>query len=141
MSRYKIVRPSTIAHVLETVLYATDLPEVRAFYRDVLGLREYSYREDVYVFFRLQSSMLLIFNPHASRHNRQVPPHGALGPGHVCFVVDEECLDDWVAYLIECGIVIETVHAWPNGRRSVYFRDPARNSVELASRGIWGLEE
>ncbi len=141
MSRYKMVRPSVIHRVLETVLYADDLAEVRAFYRDVIGLKEYSYREGVFVFFQLRDSMLLIFNPQASRNNRQVPPHGALGPGHVCFVVDEARLDEWVAYLTERGIVIETVHTWPNGKQSVYFRDPAQNSVEFASPGIWGLEE
>jgi catechol 2,3-dioxygenase-like lactoylglutathione lyase family enzyme len=36
------------------------------------------------------------------------------------------------------GIEIEADFRWPNGARSLYFRDPAGNSVELADPAIWG---
>lgn len=32
-----------------------------------------------------------------------VPPHGATGPGHICFSVPGEELDGWAAYLVDKG--------------------------------------
>jgi catechol 2,3-dioxygenase-like lactoylglutathione lyase family enzyme len=46
-------------------------------------------------------------------------------------------LDAWRSALPERGIAIEHEHLWPNGARSLYFRDPAGNSVELATKEIW----
>ena len=37
------------------------------------------------------------------------------------------------------GIEIEKEVKWPRGGRSLYFRDPAGNSVELVTPGCWGL--
>jgi hypothetical protein len=34
--------------------------------------------------------------------------------------------------------VIEKEFGWPRGGRSIYFRDPAGNSVELVTPGLWG---
>ena len=28
---------------------------------------------------------------------------------------------------------------WPNGARSIYFRDPAGNSLECAEPGLWSI--
>jgi hypothetical protein len=28
---------------------------------------------------------------------------------------------------------------WPSGGRSIYFRDPAGNLVDLVTPGVWGL--
>jgi hypothetical protein len=30
---------------------------------------------------------------------------------------------------------------WPQGSRSLYFRDPAGNDLELASSNLWGIPE
>ena len=37
------------------------------------------------------------------------------------------------------GVAIESEVTWPGGGRSIYFRDPAGNSLEFAMAGIWGL--
>ena len=37
------------------------------------------------------------------------------------------------------GVAIETMIDWPHGRRSVYFRDPAGNSLEFATPRMWRL--
>ena len=70
-----------------------------------------------------------------------MPAHGARGPGHACFAVAEADLDGWQRRLEEAGVAIEQVMTWPRGGRSFYFRDPAGNSLELATPRIWGLEE
>lgn len=86
--------------------------------------------------------MLLIFSPDAtSKPGGDVPTHGAYGPGHCAFAVQEADLPDWKAHLMKYRVAIETEITWPSGGRSIYFRDPAGNSVELAMPGIWGLED
>ena len=42
--------------------------------------------------------------------------------------------------LEEAGVAIEADFRWPNGARSIYFRDPAGNSLEIAEPKLWGLQ-
>jgi hypothetical protein len=37
------------------------------------------------------------------------------------------------------GVTVEKEVEWPRGGKSLYFRDPAGNSVELVTPGVWGL--
>ena len=37
------------------------------------------------------------------------------------------------------GVTIEADFDWPDGGRSIYFRDPAGNCLEFAEPRIWGL--
>ncbi|MGH6945235.1 MAG: VOC family protein, partial [Geminicoccaceae bacterium] len=93
----------------------------------------------LFVFFRCGAAMLLLFEPEAARTGRSVPAHGAHGSGHTCFAVPEAALDGWRNRLHAAGVEIEQEMAWPRGGRSFYFRDPAGNSLELATPRIWGL--
>ena len=68
-----------------------------------------------------------------------VPPHGAIGQGHLCFAATAEEISDWKSHLKSRGITIEADFEWPNGGRSIYFRDPSGNSIEFAEPRIWGL--
>jgi catechol 2,3-dioxygenase-like lactoylglutathione lyase family enzyme len=86
--------------------------------------------------------MLLLFNPLGSRDSSdEIPPHGSFGPGHVAFGVREAELPGWADWLGQKGIPVERTIDWPGGGRSLYFRDPAGNSLELATPRIWGLDE
>lgn len=134
------MNPPTVDHILETCLYGEDLPAMERFYRDVIGLELYSRKEDRHVFFRCGGQMFLVFNPATTRDNDAVPPHGANGPGHVAFAVKTGELDGWREHLQEHGVAIEEEVTWPTGAHSLYFRDPAGNSVELAEPVLWGLE-
>ena len=130
-----------IDRVLETVLYVDDLDAAERFYGEVLGLELDSRQAGVFVFFRCGAGMLLLFEPGAAAGGRRVPAHGAKGPGHACFAVPEEALDGWQKHLSAAGVAIEQEVSWPRGGRSFYFRDPAGNSLELATPRIWGLPE
>ena len=130
-----------IAGVLETALYAGDLEAAQRFYGDVLGLPLDSSQPGVFRFFRAGPAMLLVFDPEAAGRGRNVPPHGAIGPGHACFAVPEAEIDGWKAHLAAHGVTIEHEQAWPRGGRSFYVRDPAGNSIEFATPRIWGLPE
>ena len=125
-----------IVGVLETALYARDLDAAEDFYARVLGLEVESKVPGRHLFLRCGSSMVLVFDPEATaRSTGPVPPHGATGPGHVAFAVDD--LAAWPQRLRTAGVDVEADLEWPNGGRSIYTRDPAVNSVELTTPGIW----
>jgi catechol 2,3-dioxygenase-like lactoylglutathione lyase family enzyme len=125
-----------VGRIYETVLYADDLAAVRNFYRDVLGLRSVGDPGELAATFRLDDGgMLLFFAPQlSSQPGRPVPSHGTTGAGHVAFSVQR--LDDWRDRLRAGGVDIEQEVEWDGGR-SIYFRDPAGNSVELVEGDIW----
>lgn len=131
--------------ILETALYAGDLKAAAEFYGGVLGLDEITRVAGRHVFFRCGPSVLLIFNPEATIQPPSpdaplaAPVHGATGPGHACFRVLPPALDAWRGQLIARGVPIETEITWPNGARSLYFRDPAGNSLEIAEPKLWDL--
>ena len=130
-----------IDRVLETILYVDDLDAAERFYGEVLGLELDSRKDGLFVFFRCGDGMLLLFEPEAAATGRNVPAHGARGPGHACFAVAEDALPAWQARLAAAGVALEQEMTWPRGGRSFYFRDPAGNSLELATPRIWGLPE
>jgi catechol 2,3-dioxygenase-like lactoylglutathione lyase family enzyme len=124
--------------ILETCVYANDLEAAERFYRDVIGLDVYAKMDGRHVFFRCGACMFLVFNPETTVvKGTPFPVHGAVGPGHAAFEVLPESLDAWRARLGDAGVSIETEIDWPNGGHSIYFRDPAGNSIELATRQTW----
>lgn len=129
-----------IRQVLESCLYVDDLQAARAFYGGVLGLKLHSEVQGRHLFYHCGEGMLLLFNPDRTRIRTEVvPTHGAFGPGHVAFAMEEEAIPDWRDHLVQNGVEIEAEVSWPKGGSSLYFRDPAGNSVELATRATWGL--
>ncbi|UWQ21180.1 VOC family protein [Jannaschia sp. W003] len=128
--------------VLESALYADDLAAAKRFYGGLLGMERIVEVEGRHVFFRCGEGVVLIFDPAATeRPPREgalpVPPHGARGPGHLCFRADGPALDEWRTRLEMSGVAIEADFAWPNGARSIYVRDPAGNSIEFAEGKLW----
>ena len=133
--------------VLETCLYADDLDAAERFYAGVLGLAVDSRAPERHVFFRCGAAMLLVFDATRTATapgqvgGTPVPAHGARGPGHVCFLIPAEELPEWRERLQRAGVPIEAEIDWPRGGASLYVRDPAGNSVELAPAVIWGLPD
>lgn len=128
-----------LTRVLETSLYAADLERSARFYEEVLGLEPLSSVPGRHAFFRLPGAMFLLFQPESTAESTEVPPHGASGPGHVAFAVQPEEVDAWRERLRSFGVEVEREVTWPRGGFSLYFRDPAGNSVELATPEIWPL--
>jgi len=130
-----------VREVLETSVYASDLAAAERFYGSVLGMEVITRAEGRHVFFRCGRGVFLVFNPERTLEGGALPPHGARGAGHMAFAVAEAELDAWRGQLAEHGVVIETEVAWPAGGRSLYFRDPAGNSIELGTPALWTLPE
>ena len=133
-----------IEAVLETALYADDLDKAEAFYGGVLALELIGRSGNRHIFYRCGAGVLLVFNPNeteilATDAPFPVPAHGARGPGHVCFTVTSDDLNAMARRLQAAGVEIESEVTWPSGARSLYFRDPAGNSLEIAPRSLWNL--
>ena len=130
-----------VNRVLESCLYVDDLAVAREFFQSVMGLELVSQEEGRHVFFRCGSSMVLLFRPEATQvPGQEVPSHGYFGRGHLAFAAQLDEMDDWRSHLEANGVEIEKDVQWPSGGRSLYFRDPAGNSVELVTPMIWRLE-
>lgn len=129
--------------VLETVLYADDLDAARRFYSGVLGLPPAGGGSELMVAFRTgPGSVLLVFDPAKSgAAGRDVPAHGSTGPGHVALLIDDGSYAPSLAALADAGVPVEQEIDWGNGVRSIYLRDPARNSVELITGDLWAVWE
>jgi catechol 2,3-dioxygenase-like lactoylglutathione lyase family enzyme len=130
----------TIKAIIETAIYVADLDETETFYRTILGLTVIAKEPGHHVFFQVgASNVLLAFLADATLKGDQLPPHGTTGPGHFALGIDVVAVDAWRDRLQENGIAIEKEVEWPRGGKSLYFRDPAGNLVELITPGVWGL--
>src|SRR5262249_33132814 len=130
--------------VVETILYAEDLPRTAAFYREVIGLAPMTGHEGRFQSFDAGANrVLLLFKrgatltPQAVETGRVLRRHHRDGPQHIAFGINAGDYDGWCAWLRARGIAIESETKWARGGRSVYFRDPDQHLVELVTPGIW----
>jgi catechol 2,3-dioxygenase-like lactoylglutathione lyase family enzyme len=129
-----------IESIVETSAYVDDLDRAERFYRDVLGLETIGREDGRHVFFRVgDRNVLLLFRAESTLKGDHLPAHGAKGAGHFALGIPADSLDDWRERLETHGVVVEHEEVWPRGGHSLYFRDPAGNSVELITPGLWGL--
>ena len=121
-----------ILRIAEAVLYVDDLTGAVRFYTEVLGLPVSASFNDAAFLQTGRHSTLILFDRAALRTRESViPGHGADGPAHVALAAPAVQLDAWRHRLLEHGVEIEHEQQWPQGTRSLYFRDPAGNSIEL----------
>ena len=129
-----------IKAIIETAVYVDDLRATETFYRTFLGLPVIGKEPGRHVFFQVgEASVLLAFLAEATLKGDLLPPHGASGPGHFALGIEAEALDGWRKLLQGHGVTVEKEVEWPRGGKSLYFRDPTGNSVELVTPGVWGL--
>lgn len=130
-----------LAAVLETALYAADLPKARRFYEEVLGLAP-MFADERLAAYAVGASVLLLFQRGTTEQPVMlpggcIPPHGAQGCQHLALAIAAEELEPWVVQLEAAGVPIEERTQWPRGAVSLYFRDPDGHLLELATPGLW----
>ncbi len=136
------MRPLTI---LETVLYVDDIDAAERFYNRLLGAEPFLRGARRHAFYKLGSQLLLLFDYRYTTAEENlaaglpVATHGGPYPGHLCFRIEDEDYDQRRQWLLGESIPIEHEHVWPSGGRSIYFRDPAGNSLEFATPSLWGF--
>ena len=118
-------------------MYVKDLAATRQFYSGKLGLEIIGEMENRHVFFRAGKSVLLCFNPEASKKGETLPPHYGSGNLHLAFEVAPERYEDQKTIVKALGIEIEHEHEWPNNLKSFYFRDPDNHLLEVVMTGMW----
>lgn len=124
--------------VLETAVYGPDLDVLERFYVEVLGLERVERFGERLVVLRCGNSAVLLFDPSVTRIPSPIPEHGPEGAGHIAFVIEDAERPAWREHLQRHGVDVEREVEWPDGGISVYFRDPAGNSLELAPPRMWG---
>jgi|SRR6185312_1666622 catechol 2,3-dioxygenase-like lactoylglutathione lyase family enzyme len=129
--------------ILETSLYTDDMDRARAFYEGVLGLQP-MFSDDRLTGYAIEKSVLLLFRKGTTEHpvklkNGSIPGHGGTGELHVAFPIAKDELESWTERLGSHGVAIEGQNDWSRGGRSIYFRDPDGNLLELATPGLWSV--
>jgi catechol 2,3-dioxygenase-like lactoylglutathione lyase family enzyme len=137
MDRLMNMPPKTLGF-LESSLYVTDVARSTDFYRRIFGFQVISdFGERGCALEASKEQVLLLFKKGASQTIR--PPHDGDGELHLAFAISAAGLSTWEGWLAENGIVVEEKRAWESGGHSLYFRDPDRHLVELATPGIWSI--
>jgi catechol 2,3-dioxygenase-like lactoylglutathione lyase family enzyme len=81
--------------------------------------------------------VLLLFKKGASLATST--PHDGDGELHLAFAIAAAELTNWESWLQERGIALELKRTWDLGGWSLYFRDPDRHLLELATPGTWSI--
>jgi catechol-2,3-dioxygenase len=133
-----------INKVIETCIYSSDLESMKEFYIEVVGLSVIQEETDKLIFLKAGKSMLLIFDPlRTSVNNDLLPTHGAITPPssiHFAMEIEEQEYEPWKEHLRKKGVAIQKEVNWDGKTKSIYFRDPAGNLVELITSGGWPVE-
>jgi catechol-2,3-dioxygenase len=133
-----------INKVIETCIYSSDLRSMKKFYVGILGLSIIHEEEDKLIFLKAGKSVLLIFDPlRTSINNDRLPTHGAMTPPssiHFAMEIEEQEYQPCKELLVRNGIAIEKEVEWNWYTKSLYFRDPSGNLVELITPGGWPVE-
>jgi catechol 2,3-dioxygenase-like lactoylglutathione lyase family enzyme len=124
--------------ILESSLYVTDVARSAQFYEKIFGFQVISdFGERGCAMKAGNRQVLLLFKKGGSRG---VPtPHDGDGELHLAFAIPTAELANWEAWLAENGIAAEEKHAWELGGHSLYFRDPDRHLIEVATPGVWSI--
>jgi catechol 2,3-dioxygenase-like lactoylglutathione lyase family enzyme len=124
--------------ILESSLYVAD-PEASAeFYARIFGFRKISdFGPRGCALEAGDRQVLLLFRKGASASTDT--PHDGAGELHLAFAIETAALEPWEAWLAGNRIVIEERKSWERGGVSLYFRDPDRHLLELATPGVWTI--
>jgi catechol 2,3-dioxygenase-like lactoylglutathione lyase family enzyme len=130
--------PPKLDCILESSLYVDDLPRSVRFYQDIFGFPVISdFGERGCAMHAGPRQVLLLFKKGASR--AIVSPHDGDGELHIAFAVPAAELAAWESWLAKKGIAVEEKRSWELGGWSLYFRDPDRHLLELATPGVWSV--
>jgi catechol 2,3-dioxygenase-like lactoylglutathione lyase family enzyme len=124
--------------ILESSLYVTDLARSVSFYKKIFGFEVISdFGERGCAMKAGNRHVLLLFKKGGSLNI--VSPHDGDGELHLAFAIGADELTRWEAWLAENGIAVEDTQAWKLGGHSLYFRDPDRHLLEVATPGVWTI--
>ena len=131
------MRPK-MSGILESALYVSDVSHSARFYEELFGFPVIAeFGERGCAMHAGPQQVLLLFKKGASRTIQS--PHDGDGELHVAFAIPSNELTAWGSWLEAKGIAVEEKRMWDLGGWSLYFRDPDRHLVELATPGVWSV--
>jgi catechol 2,3-dioxygenase-like lactoylglutathione lyase family enzyme len=133
-----------LSGILETALHVEDLARASDFYERLLELPRIAGDDRFRAYSVADRNVLLLFKRGANYEpvvfpGGVIPPHGSAGELHVAFSISAADLPGWESRLAAHSIPIESRVHWPLGGKSIYFRDPDRHLLELATPGLWSI--
>ena len=130
--------PPNTQGFLESSLYVDDVTQSARFYEKIFGFRVISdFGQRGCALEAGVRQVLLLFKKGGSQATPT--PHDGHGELHVAFAIEPEELQAWEGWLAENGIVVEEKRSWALGGQSIYFRDPDRHLIEIATPGVWSI--
>jgi catechol 2,3-dioxygenase-like lactoylglutathione lyase family enzyme len=124
--------------ILESSLYVHDVAVSARFYERIFGFRLISdFGERGCAMQAGDRQVLLLFKKGGSLQIQS--PHDGSGELHVAFAIPASELATWEAWLAQNEIAVEEKTTWERGGQSLYFRDPDRHLVEIATPGVWSI--
>jgi len=124
--------------ILESSLYVSDVPRSVRFYQETFGFTVIAeFGERGCAMRAGMRQVLLLFKKGASRAIQS--PHDGDGELHIAFAILSAELTNGEAWLQTKGIAVEEKRHWELGGWSLYFRDPDRHLLELATPGTWSV--
>lgn len=131
--------PPASEGILESSLYVADVGRSAQFYEMIFGFRKIADFGGRGCAMRAGDRQVLLLFEKGGSLAMQLPPHDGTGELHLAFVIAQPELAAWEAWLAENGIAVEQKQTWELGGQSIYFRDPDRHLLELATPGVWSI--
>jgi len=130
--------PPRLEGLLEVAIYVDDIERSVRFYRTIVGLEVIFSGARLSALQAGMTQVLLVCQKQASA-GLSIGSHFAEGEQHIAFAIAASNLHAWEDWLVRQGIAIEEKRQWPRGGASLYFRDPDRHLIELATPGVWAI--
>jgi catechol 2,3-dioxygenase-like lactoylglutathione lyase family enzyme len=130
--------PPETRGILESSLYVSDVAASVRFYEKIFGFRLISdFGGRGCAMEAGDRQVLLLFKKRGSLEIES--PHDGDGELHIAFAINAAELPRWETWLADNGLAIEERRTWERGGVSLYFRDPDRHLLEVASPGVWSI--
>ncbi len=130
--------PPKTDRILESALYVSDVARSVEFYATIFGFHAISdFGSRGCAMQAGDHQVLLLFKKGESR---SIPtPHDGDGELHIAFAIPAAELRRWEDWLAQNRVAIEEKRVWDAGGTSLYFRDPDRHLIEVATPGVWTI--
>ena len=134
----------SVTGILETALYVADVKVTAEFYKRIFGFNTLLESDRLIALDVAGKNVLLLFKQGATSEpftlpGGTIPGHDGYGQTHFAFSISANEYDAWRERLITSGVAIESEVTWPEGARSLYFRDPDNHLAELITAGFWAI--
>jgi lactoylglutathione lyase len=121
---------SQIRQIDYTVIFARDLEAMQHFYEDVMEFPRWRSLSDRWLEYRVGSTTLVL-TAYGARFNDEPPAPGALSL-QLAFRVPPQAVAECAEVLAAKGVaLISPLTDHPFGHRTIFFRDPDGNVIEI----------